>query len=108
MLDGRAATSHWLVLDELAGQHPKVEVVRDRRWVDTGPVVTSAGITAGIDMALHLIDRLENTDTARAVAGLLEHPWDPRVDHVAATSPENHRHTVTTIVPLTQAARGAD
>jgi transcriptional regulator GlxA family with amidase domain len=108
LLDGRAATSHWLVLDELAGQHPKVEVVRDRRWVDTGAVVTSAGITAGIDMALHLIDRLENTDTARAVAGILEHPWDPRVDRLAATSPENRRHALTTIVPLMQAARRAD
>jgi transcriptional regulator GlxA family with amidase domain len=103
-----AATSHWLVLDELAGQHPKVEVVRDRRWVDAGPVVTGAGITAGIDMALHLIDRLENTDTARAVAGMIEHPWDPRVDLVAATSPENRHHTLTTIVPRMQPARGAD
>jgi transcriptional regulator GlxA family with amidase domain len=108
LLDGRAATSHWLVLDELAGQHPKVEVVRDRRWVDAGPVVTSAGVTAGIDMALHLIGRLENTDTARAVAGMLEHPWDPRVDLVAATSPESRQHTLTTIVPLMQAARRAD
>ncbi|SDH32213.1 DJ-1/PfpI family protein [Lentzea fradiae] len=106
LLDGRAATSHWLVLDELAGQHPEVEVVRDRRWVDTGPVVTSAGVTAGIDMALHLVDRLENTGAARAVAGVLEHPWDPEVDLVSATSPENRRHTLATIAPVMQAARG--
>lgn len=107
LLDGRPATSHWLVLDELTEKHPEVEVVRDRRWVDTGTVVTSAGITAGIDMALHLIDRLDNTDTAQAVAGVLEHPWDPQVDLVAVTSPETRRHTLTTIVPQMQAARRA-
>ncbi|MDR6318916.1 DJ-1/PfpI family protein [Actinoplanes couchii] len=105
LLDGRPATSHWLVLDELEKQHPRVEVVRDRRWVDAGEVVTSAGITAGIDMALHLIDRLDNTDIARAVAGILEHPWEPEVDTLAATSPENMRQALTTIVPVMQAAR---
>jgi len=105
ILDGHPATSHWLVLDELEKQHPRVEVVRDRRWVDAGEVVTSAGITAGIDMALHLIDRLDSTDTARAVAGILEHPWEPEVDTLAATSPENIRHALTTIVPAMLAAR---
>jgi transcriptional regulator GlxA family with amidase domain len=105
LLDGRPATSHWLVLDELEKQHPRVEVVRDRRWVDAGVVVTSAGITAGIDMALHLIDRLDGTGVARAVAGILEHPWEPEVDSLAATSPENMQLALTTIVPVMQVAR---
>ncbi|GLY05450.1 MULTISPECIES: DJ-1/PfpI family protein [Actinoplanes] len=103
VLDGRPATTHWLALDDLEKQHPEVDVVRGQRWVDAGQVVTSAGITAGIDMALHLIERFESVAMARAVAGILEHPWDPEVSGTAATSPENMREALATIVPLMNA-----
>ncbi|GAB7039085.1 hypothetical protein JCM9533A_29350 [Catenuloplanes niger JCM 9533] len=61
--------------------------------------MTSAGITAGIDMSLHLIARLDNVETARAVAGMLEHPWDPEVSHLPATDPADIRLARAAITP---------
>ncbi|MFF4473615.1 DJ-1/PfpI family protein [Streptomyces sp. NPDC001599] len=74
LLAGLPATSHWSVLDDLA-TFPDVEVRTKQRWVDAGHIVTSAGISAGIDMALHLVDRVEGTAKAREVAHVLEYAW---------------------------------
>ena len=75
LLDGREATSHWEDVDDLERRFPKVTVVRDRRWVDQGPVVTSAGISAGIDMSLHLVRRQEGEELAQATARQMEYEW---------------------------------
>ena len=53
LLDGREATSHWEDVDDLERGFPQVGVKRHTRWVDQGRVVTSAGVSAGIDMSLH-------------------------------------------------------
>lgn len=55
LLDGRRCTTHWLVLDQLRARFPLARVEDDAIFVEDGPVVTSAGATAGIDLALHLI-----------------------------------------------------
>jgi transcriptional regulator GlxA family with amidase domain len=57
LLDGREATSHWEDVDDLERRFPNVTVRRDVRWVDEGPILSSAGISAGIDMSLHLVRR---------------------------------------------------
>ncbi|MFB6849654.1 DJ-1/PfpI family protein [Streptomyces sp. NPDC056373] len=75
LLNGLPATSHWSVLDDLALHSPDIEVRAEQRWVDAGHIVTSAGVSAGIDMALHLVDRLEGTEMARTVAQVLDYPW---------------------------------
>jgi len=49
---------------------------RTRRWVDAGHVVTSAGVSAGTDMALHLVERLAGEDVARAAATRMEYRWE--------------------------------
>ena len=67
LLAGRPATSHWASLDMLAGLDPSIDVRRDARFVDDGDLVTAAGVSAGIDMALHLIVRLVGADRARQV-----------------------------------------
>jgi transcriptional regulator GlxA family with amidase domain len=77
LLAGLPATSHWSVLDDLASRYPDVDVRTATRWVDAGSVVTSAGVAAGIDMALHLVDRLDSTAMARSVAHVLDYPWSP-------------------------------
>ncbi|MEW1996675.1 DJ-1/PfpI family protein [Streptomyces coelicoflavus] len=74
LLAGLPATSHWSVLDDLAS-FPDVEVRTKQRWVDAGHIVTSAGISAGIDMALHLVARVEGAERAREVAHVLEYAW---------------------------------
>jgi transcriptional regulator GlxA family with amidase domain len=67
LLAHRPATTHWGSLDKLAELDPTIEVRTDQRFVDDGDLVTSAGISAGIDMALHLVCRLAGVDRAREV-----------------------------------------
>lgn len=57
LLDGRYATTHWLVFDELARRHPMVKVKRGPIFVTDGHVWTSAGVTAGIDLALGIVEQ---------------------------------------------------
>jgi transcriptional regulator GlxA family with amidase domain len=78
LLEDIAATTHWASLDRLAAAHPTTEVRRDVRWVDAGAVVTSAGISAGIDMSLHLVERLVGRDVALATARFMEYDWQER------------------------------
>lgn len=72
LLDGRSATTHWEDLPALRADFPRVNVLSDRRWVDAGDVVTSAGISAGIDMSLHLVERLEGRELALRTARQME------------------------------------
>ena len=78
LLDGREATTHWASIDRLRQTHPAVQVRDDRRWVDTGRIITSAGVSAGIDMALHVVARLLGADVARDTARRME--YDVRKD----------------------------
>lgn len=68
LLDGRAATTHWAFCDELARRHPGVRVEPDRIFVRDGPVSTSAGMTAGMDLALALVEEDHGAEIARTVA----------------------------------------
>jgi transcriptional regulator GlxA family with amidase domain len=77
LLDGHAATTHFAALDGLAQAHPGVRWQRDVRFVDDGAVVSSAGVTAGIDAALHLVERFAGADAARRTAAALEPPGCP-------------------------------
>ncbi|PNY80401.1 DJ-1/PfpI family protein [Deinococcus koreensis] len=69
------ATTHWEDQDELARQFPALEVVPGVSWVDGGAVVTSGGISAGIDMTLHLVERLHSRDLAERTARQMEYRW---------------------------------
>ncbi|ANY08195.1 DJ-1/PfpI family protein [Pseudonocardia sp. HH130630-07] len=99
LLDGRQATTHWVAADELRAQFPTVDVQEGRRWIDAGPVVTAAGVTSGIDLALHLVHRFDSVETARAISGMLDHPWSPDAD-ARATPAENLEHARTAVAPL--------
>jgi transcriptional regulator GlxA family with amidase domain len=68
LLDGRAATTHWAFCEELARRHPSVRVEPDRIFVRDGPVSTSAGMTAGMDLALALVEEDHGPEVARTVA----------------------------------------
>ena len=78
LLNGRAATTHWSALDRLAS-YDNVEVRPDDRFVDTGSVITSAGVSAGIDMALHLVARLDSVDRAQHVRRYIQYDPQPPV-----------------------------
>ncbi|HEV8693480.1 MAG TPA: DJ-1/PfpI family protein [Lysobacter sp.] len=77
LLDGLKATTFHRALDDLATHYPKVTVVRDQRWVDNGKIITSAGLSSGIDAALHVVARRQSEDAARTTALHLEYDWHP-------------------------------
>lgn len=68
LLDGRRCTTHWRYADALAARYPKAEVEPGVLYVDEDPVFTSAGTSAGIDAALHLVRKLQGSDVANAIA----------------------------------------
>ena len=68
LLDGRRATTHWYHARELQARFPKVKMEEDRIFIVDGPVWTSAGATAGIDLALAMVEKDFGADVARAVA----------------------------------------
>ncbi len=76
LLDGHDVTTHWGSLDSLAERFPRATVRRDVRWVDVGNLITAAGISAGIDMSLHLVERLAGRELAEAVAHYMEYRWN--------------------------------
>jgi transcriptional regulator GlxA family with amidase domain len=73
LLSGRRATTHWGALDLLASLDPSIQVERTRRVVEDG-VVTSAGVSAGIDMALTLVENLWGSDVPEDTARYMEYP----------------------------------
>jgi transcriptional regulator GlxA family with amidase domain len=75
LLDGRRATTHWQSLDRLETTYPMIQVVRDQHVVEDGAIVTSAGISAGIDLALRIVSRLHGEAIARATARYMEYPY---------------------------------
>jgi transcriptional regulator GlxA family with amidase domain len=77
VLDDLQATTHWEDVAALRALRPAVQVREGVRWVDAGGIVTSAGISAGIDMSLHLVQRLHSRDLALRTARQMEFDWRP-------------------------------
>ncbi len=75
LLDARAATTHWAALDLLRETFPAVDVRADMHVVEDGHILTSAGISAGIDMALRVVARWYGEPVARATARYMEYPF---------------------------------
>ena len=78
LLNGRAATTHWSALEDLA-ELGRVDVRPEARFVDAGEVITAAGVSAGIDMALHLVARLHSEGRARDVRRHIQYDPEPPV-----------------------------
>jgi len=79
LLDGRPATTHWEDIPDLRAAFPAVTVIDDLPFVDTGAIITSAGISAGIGMSLHLVGRILGFDLAQATARQMQYDWQPWV-----------------------------
>jgi transcriptional regulator GlxA family with amidase domain len=75
LLAGRTITTHWEDIDDFRAMFPEIPVQGDQRWIDAGPVVTSAGISAGLDMSLHLVARLEGDELAVRTARQMDYDW---------------------------------
>ena len=77
LLHNRSATTHWAAVPELTALDPSIEIDADARYVDDGDVITSAGVSAGIDMALYLVQRLVSADRAREVQRYIQYDHGP-------------------------------
>ena len=75
LLDGMEVTTHWEDIEELRHSFPELIVKENIRWIDNGHIITSAGISAGIDMSLHLVSRLAGKEHAVKTARQMEYDW---------------------------------
>jgi transcriptional regulator GlxA family with amidase domain len=75
LLNGLRATTHHTAFDRLRISAPNTEILENARVVDNGKIITSAGVSAGIDMSLHVIGRLCGQDVARRTARIMEYDW---------------------------------
>ncbi|MBI2497476.1 MAG: DJ-1/PfpI family protein [Opitutae bacterium] len=75
LLNNLRATTHHENFAELAALAPNTDVVENARFTDNGQVLTSAGISAGIDLSLHIVGRLLGAETARRTARYMEYHW---------------------------------
>ncbi len=75
LLRSGVATTHWEDIPDLEDMFPDLTVKKDVRWVDQGDVVTSAGISAGIDMSLHLVSRMAGRTLAEKTARQMDFDW---------------------------------
>lgn len=75
LLGNGPVTTHWEDIDDLHAMFPALDVRENQRWLDQGSIVTSAGISAGIDMSLHLVERIVDRQLALRTARQMEFDW---------------------------------
>ena len=75
LLRGKTITTHWEDIVDFRAMFPDIPIRDDTRWVDTGEIVTSAGISAGLDMSLHLVARLEGEELVVRTARQMDYNW---------------------------------
>jgi transcriptional regulator GlxA family with amidase domain len=73
LLNNRKATTHWMDLDRLENDFPEIEVIRNKKFVDEGEILTSGGISAGINMSFHIVSRLFGVEIAKKTAKRMEY-----------------------------------
>ncbi len=74
LLDGLAATTHWMAIDLLKEVAPQTRVLEDERVVDNGKIIVSAGVASGVDMSLYVVGKLLGEQTAKETAKYIEWP----------------------------------
>jgi transcriptional regulator GlxA family with amidase domain len=75
LLHDKTITTHWEDIADFRAMFPTILVRDDTRWVDAGEIITSAGISAGLDMSLHLVARLEGEELAIRTARQMDYDW---------------------------------
>jgi putative intracellular protease/amidase len=90
LLDGLTATTFYGLIDELKAFAPKCRVVEDQRFVDNGKIVTTAGLSSGIDGSLHMIEKIAGRGKAQEIALNLEYNWQPDVRYARASFADRH------------------
>jgi putative intracellular protease/amidase len=90
LLDGLTATTFYGLIDGLKELAPKARVVTDQRFTDNGKIITTAGLSSGIDGALHLVERVAGRGYAQEVALNMEYNWQPDSAYARASFADRH------------------
>ena len=98
LLDGRSATTYWAGIEAMRQNYPAIDVHEDVRCVDSGNIITAAGVSAGIDMALYVVSRLLSLEVAQQTARRMEYEW---LEHHSALSYVRDGNEKWTPVPST-------
>jgi putative intracellular protease/amidase len=94
LLDDKKVTTHHGATQRLRDEYPTTTVLENTRWVDNGLIITTAGVSAGIDGALHMISRVKGEEAAKRVARYMEYDkWDPENGVVNAINSYLHEPT---------------
>ena len=80
IINGKRATTHSLSLDRLEEGFPEIDVIRDKRYTEDGNIITSAGISAGIDMSLYIVSKYLGEEVARLTAREMGYPYPENDD----------------------------
>ena len=99
LLDGGSATTFHRSFDSMQKDFPRVKIVRDQRWVDTGKFVTSSGLASGIDTSLHVVAEVRGLKVARSVAMRLEYDWHPDAGFVRGKFADRYVRLPSTLRP---------
>lgn len=75
LLDNLEATTHFMAVDLLKSIAPTTKVSPEKRWVDNGKVILSAGVSAGIDMALYVVEKLQGQEVAKEAAAYMQYDY---------------------------------
>jgi putative intracellular protease/amidase len=90
LLEGLKATTFYGLIDVLRAQTPNATIVSDRRFVDNGKIVTTAGLSSGIDGSLHVIAKVSGPARAQMVALNMEYDWKPDGNYARASFADRH------------------
>jgi putative intracellular protease/amidase len=90
LLDGLSTTTFYDLIDELKKSAPKTKVLSDRRYVDNGKFISTAGLSSGIDGALHVVSKVQGPAKAQMVALNMEYNWDPDSKYARAALADRH------------------
>ena len=90
LLDGLTSTTFHRALNSFEENYPKTKVIRDQRFADNGKVITSAGLSSGMDAALHVVRKVSGLSKAKTVAMHIEYDWQPEKGFVRATMADQY------------------
>jgi len=99
LLEGLTATTFHGLLDDFESTYDGVNVVRDQRFTDNGKIVTSAGLSSGIDASIHVVSKIKGHDAATSLALHLEYDWNEGDGFVRAALADRHLPSLDLDVP---------
>lgn len=94
LLNGLTATTFYPALEALKEKYPKIKTVSNKRFVDNGKFITSAGLSSGIDAALHLVSQHQGMEKAQSIAAAIEYGWSPDKGYIRGNMADKHLQSI--------------